>query len=1193
MDNALKRVIDRLALEKKLVGIVKATSDGFVSIRKFTETEVKKVNSKVSKVIKDLTKVDSRLEKIESIEVRDGKDGEKGSDGSKGDKGDVGKPGLDGKPGVDGLKGNNGEDGSDGKDGEDGKDGVTKIIKTTKQVPIKGDDLRELAADLTEIPRKYKMTVKALRDYREETIKIATSVRKATDYPVDSVNGEIDHVIINQFSAGMIEPLPTWTDNGDGTFSITAGQANLFKNALYSGVIKTYTLAALENYELTDGVTSYLVADYNGGSPTYKVITDVLLINESDVIPVQTLYRNNLVIIHLDWDALGEGLSNKLHARFVKTDRFARQSGLGISEFGTRNLLIEAGIVWNGAVPLDIDEVDTTVDPFSLWYRDSGVWTQLPSQTQYSNSQYDDGTDLQTLSPGKYVVNWIYRQDGVIGRAGMILSDSINTIAEAEAEQPPSNLPSSVASHGFLVGRVIVKQGATEGDVASAFDVVFASGAVSSLAAAQVTVADAEDHFVGSDVEAVLAEIGETEFHNGFDRQTALSLPDLSWDNGTRKLTASVKSGADDFYFWAHGKKFSKATTQELIINDVTGTYYAYFDNNGDIQYVDQTALQAEVFYENAIVAVIYWNATASTGQAGYELHGIRMSASTHHYNHDTFGARYASGMNITGLTDGSDVYTNIEGGTFWDEDIQHVVALHTNTPFIYRFGANGDWNGTTPDLKVSYNNGGSYDVWNEWTGSTWQLTEGTVLHRYWIQFLVVTPDMSGYSYKKIIGQSSYSSRSAARNAIESERGRLVTDGLPSPEFAFLYAWIVTRSGDIEDDGDGNSYYDLRTERGGVAGTSTQASIAGNVVADVANFDKILSSADTNVQLALETIDGLTPAQIGAKEVFTSANTFYVDSVNGDDTTGDGSSGNPWETPQHAVDYITPYDNAGYNQTIQLADNYSAQSATRARTSGVVTIVTQAPHGLITGDNCSILGFDVALYDKVGKTVTVIDSITFTYVYAGANEATATDTNGFVYKLENYYGAIVCKSYTGSGTLIIQGNSADRRYVLSRATGSNVTLNFTLGFYGFKDMKFIDGTYAINNTGSYVTLDNVDFGGLGTLGVYSVSGAFVQVLNKLWLSGDIAYILYTSGGKLRLNNVPVEITKPMVVSVAFAYSKAGWGMYVKGATFINPANITGKRYDVTTNATIDTNGGGINFFPGTVAGTDDGSGQYV
>jgi hypothetical protein len=49
--------------------------------------------------------------------------------------------------------------------------------------------------------------------------------------------------------------------------------------------------------------------------------------------------------------------------------------------------------------------------------------------------------------------------------------------------------------------------------------------------------------------------------------------------------------------------------------------------------------------------------------------------------------------------------------------------------------------------------------------------------------------------------------------------------------------------------------------------------------------------------------------------------------------------------------------------------------------------------------------------------------------------------------------------------------------------------------------------------------------------------------------------------------------------------------HINGNTYSGAA--TGKRYAVATNAVLNTNGGGANYFPGDVAGTTATGGQYV
>ena len=71
-------------------------------------------------------------------------------------------------------------------------------------------------------------------------------------------------------------------------------------------------------------------------------------------------------------------------------------------------------------------------------------------------------------------------------------------------------------------------------------------------------------------------------------------------------------------------------------------------------------------------------------------------------------------------------------------------------------------------------------------------------------------------------------------------------------------------------------------------------------------------------------------------------------------------------------------------------------TATRARTSGVATIVTGAAHGFATGDTITIASMTNTTFNDVQAEVTVVDSTTFTYANAGVDVASGADTAGRV-----------------------------------------------------------------------------------------------------------------------------------------------------------------------------------------------------
>jgi len=367
--------------------------------------------------------------------------------------------------------------------------------------------------------------------------------------------------------------------------------------------------------------------------------------------------------------------------------------------------------------------------------------------------------------------------------------------------------------------------------------------------AIDINVSDSDNYYTGTNVETVLSEIGETRNVSGWDLLNEDTICDLAFDIGTRTLTASIKSGQSSYHFWVDNKKITKTESETIVLPVTSGEYYIYFDNDGVIQYVENSAVTNIHFYEYALIAWVYYNAVKPGYLLGRETHGKIMSPRTHHYNHSTYGARYESGMDITGLVDGSSTYTNITSGYFWDEDIRHIEPLQTNIPFLFRLGTDGLWNAEDSNTNVSYiESGNTYHSWNEWTGSTWQLTEGGATTSYWIIFTVAIPAINFEGYAKIIGQNAYSTRAEARNAVESELSTLITDGLPSQEFVFLQAYIVKRDGTLTALANGDTHVDLRIVNGGTASSVSSPGVAADIT--IADAGGIITAV--NVEDALQ-----------------------------------------------------------------------------------------------------------------------------------------------------------------------------------------------------------------------------------------------------------------------------------------------------------------------------------------------------
>jgi len=247
------------------------------------------------------------------------------------------------------------------------------------------------------------------------------------------------------------------TDGSSGL--ITAITATTITATLSGGTDNDWDTNDAYTVKLTDLDTNYIVADYNGGTPHFRNTLNVLEINESNVVPAYTIYRDGNALHTLTWGQVGTGLVNKLHARVVFTDRFGHQTGLALGETGTRTITTTSGIVWVGGTKTSVLGANSSTDITEFWYNVSGVYTKS-LVTTYNNTNYDDGTDLQDLLPNRFAVNFVYQGiETDDEHLYYVLGGDDFTITEAVASQPPEILPEVIRSHAMLVGRIIVENG--------------------------------------------------------------------------------------------------------------------------------------------------------------------------------------------------------------------------------------------------------------------------------------------------------------------------------------------------------------------------------------------------------------------------------------------------------------------------------------------------------------------------------------------------------------------------------------------------------------------------------------------------------------------------------------------------------------------------------------------------------------
>jgi len=281
-------------------------------------------------------------------------------------------------------------------------------------------------------------------------------------------------------TAGVIAKPVITVDAGGATFSASSTEAFLYSLSNYNGDFKKFIIPAATGLALTDGVASYLAVSYNAGNPIYIVTTNVTLLNGSDVAGAALLFRNGSEVHHqsIDW---GLAPASRLNRRTVQTDRYERGTGLALSESTGRVITLTSGIIWYGVTEYVESAVTSASSNCEFWYHSSGVWTKTDVST-YNNNQYDNGTNLVTLSGAgtQYAVNWVFRYlDGdSLPKLAYILGSGNYTLAQAQGSSVPVP-PPGLTSMALLVGRIIVAQGAaTATQINSAFTSVFSGSTV-------------------------------------------------------------------------------------------------------------------------------------------------------------------------------------------------------------------------------------------------------------------------------------------------------------------------------------------------------------------------------------------------------------------------------------------------------------------------------------------------------------------------------------------------------------------------------------------------------------------------------------------------------------------------------------------------------------------------------------------
>lgn len=214
------------------------------------------------------------------------------------------------------------------------------------------------------------------------------------------------------------------------------------------------------------------------------------------------------------------------------------------------------------------------------------------------------------------------------------------------------------------------------------------------------------------------------------------------------------------------------------------------------------------------------------------------------------------------------------------------------------------------------------------------------------------------------------------------------------------------------------------------------------------------------------------------------------------------------------------------------------------------------------------------------------------------------DLNGFVATVQLADGTYtvgaqvigIAVGQIGPQSIVIQGNNASPGNVVISVTGNSAITGAVGAQFTVKDLELRTITSGqalfIQDPGAVVLFSNIRFGVCaGVAHMLAQRGAGIIAIGNYAITGAAARHIYVeSSGVIDLRGRTVTITGTPAFTI-FAHALDVATLYCGGMTFSGSA--TGTRYSATTNALINTNGGGANYLPGNAAGSTATGGLYV
>jgi hypothetical protein len=387
-------------------------------------------------------------------------------------------------------------------------------------------------------------------------------------------------------------------------------------------------------------------------------------------------------------------------------------------------------------------------------------------------------------------------------------------------------------------GSYVFIEGTSTGTSATQYDGVDSTPLMPTLPE-HYTVKEYVDNLVSGGETGILERFEVMKEPTGFVNRTSST---TSFVDLTREFTIAPVGASYEVYVQAN--KYVKTTAETITLDNISGNHYIYFDIDGNLS--STQVINSDLFQNNALISIIYWNSDTSTHTYfAEERHGLSMDGATHSYLHTVFGARYLSGLALQNFVvngDGSlatHAQFTSDSGSIRDEDLLITMSAQTQIPVLYRQGQL--WRKKAADsFPVIYSGTAGYTgtrlPFNEFTGGAWQLTE--VANNDFVLVHIFATNDKETPIVAIQGTATYLNVTAARLAASTEITSLT--GLPFAEFVALGSVVFQSSNSYTNTPkartrsiNGGDYVDFRgTQLYTPAGEPTTHSLLSNLSSD-------------------------------------------------------------------------------------------------------------------------------------------------------------------------------------------------------------------------------------------------------------------------------------------------------------------------------------------------------------------------